>query len=91
MAPVARDLDRTAEFHWSNTAMGELGLPGVPWASWVGRDGPAAAPSPFTSWPKWTRVTRSPSVPANLGTSPIVEFGTDEQRNATCAACFGEG
>ena len=40
VAPVARDLDRTAEFPWSNIKqMGELGLLGVPWSEELGGAG----------------------------------------------------
>src|SRR5918994_5710866 len=84
IAPVARELDRTSEFPWENIkAMGELGLLGVPWSEEFGGAGMDQL-SYYITIHEMAKVDASHaltiSAHTNLGTSPIVEFGTDEQR-----------
>src|ERR671915_1981921 len=84
IAPVAGDLDRTSEFPWENIrAMGELGLLGVPWSEELGGAGMDQL-SYYITIHEMAKVDASHaltiSAHTNLGTSPIVEFGTDEQR-----------
>ena len=84
VAPVARDLDRTAEFPWSNIKqMGELGLLGVPWSEELGGAGMDQL-CYYITIHEMAKVDASHaltiSAHTNLGTSPIVEFGTDEQK-----------
>ncbi|HEU4648369.1 MAG TPA: acyl-CoA dehydrogenase family protein [Gemmatimonadales bacterium] len=84
IAPVARDLDRTSTFPWDNIkAMGELGLLGVPWSEELGGAGMDQL-SYYITIHEMAKVDASHaltiSAHTNLGTSPIVEFGTDEQR-----------
>ena len=84
VAPVAAKYDASAEFPWENIAkMGELGLLGVPWSEELGGAG-----LDLTSYMivihELARVDASHgltvSAHTTLGTSPIVYFGTDEQR-----------
>ncbi|HSE45899.1 MAG TPA: acyl-CoA dehydrogenase [Gemmatimonadales bacterium] len=84
VAPVARDLDRTSEFPWSNIKqMGELGLLGVPWSEELGGAGMDQL-CYYIAIHEMAKVDASHaltiSAHTNLGTSPIVEFGTDEQK-----------
>ncbi|MGB7211789.1 MAG: acyl-CoA dehydrogenase family protein [Gemmatimonadales bacterium] len=84
IAPVARDLDRTAEFPWENIKkMGELGLLGVPWSEELGGAGMDQL-SYYITIHEMAKVDASHaltiSAHTNLGTSPIVDFGTDAQR-----------
>ncbi|HEY7027048.1 MAG TPA: acyl-CoA dehydrogenase [Gemmatimonadales bacterium] len=84
VAPVARDLDRTSEFPWSNIKqMGELGLLGVPWSEELGGAGMDQL-CYYITIHEMAKVDASHaltiSAHTNLGTSPIVEFGTDEQK-----------
>jgi butyryl-CoA dehydrogenase len=84
IAPVARQLDRTAEFPWENIKqMGELGLLGVPWPEELGGAGMDQL-SYYITIHEMAKVDASHaltiSAHTNLGTSPIVEFGTDQQR-----------
>lgn len=84
VAPVARELDRTQEFLWENVAkMGELGLLGVPWDEDLGGAGMDQL-CYYITIHELAKVDASHgltvSAHTNLGTSPIVEFGTDEQR-----------
>lgn len=84
VAPVARELDRTEEFPWENIRrMGELGLLGVPWGEDLGGAGMDQL-AYYLTIQELARVDASHgltvSAHTNLGTSPIVEFGTDEQR-----------
>ncbi len=85
VAPVARDLDRTSTFPWDNIRkMGELGLLGVPWSEELGGAGMDQL-SYYITIHELAKIDASHaltiSAHTNLGTSPIVEFGTDEQRN----------
>ena len=84
IAPVARELDRTSRFPWDNIkAMGELGLLGVPWSEELGGAGMDQL-SYYITIHEMAKVDASHaltiSAHTNLGTSPIVEFGTEEQK-----------
>jgi butyryl-CoA dehydrogenase len=84
IAPVARELDRTSEFPRENIkAMGELGLLGVPWSEELGGAGMDQL-SYYITIHEMAKVDASHaltiSAHTNLGTSPIVEFGTPEQK-----------
>jgi alkylation response protein AidB-like acyl-CoA dehydrogenase len=84
IAPVARELDRTSTFPWENIkAMGELGLLGVPWSEELGGAGMDQL-SYYITIHEMAKVDASHaltiSAHTNLGTSPIVEFGTEEQQ-----------
>ena len=84
VAPVAARYDASAEFPWENIAkMAELGLLGVPWAEELGGAG-----LDLTSYMlvihELAKVDASHgltvSAHTTLGTSPIVYFGNDQQR-----------
>lgn len=84
IAPVAAELDRTATFPWDNIkGMGELGLLGVPWSEELGGAGMDQL-SYYITIHEMAKVDASHaltiSAHTNLGTSPIVDFGTDEQK-----------
>jgi len=84
VAPIARDLDRDSTFPWENIKrMGELGLLGVPWSEEMGGTGMDQM-SYYITILELAKVDASHgltvSAHTNLGTSPIVEFGTDAQR-----------
>ena len=84
IAPVARELDRTSTFPWHNIkAMGELGLLGVPWGEELGGAGMDQL-SYYITIHEMAKVDASHaltiSAHTNLGTSPIMEFGTEEQK-----------
>ena len=84
IAPVAPELDRTSTFPWENIkAMGELGLLGVPWGDELGGAGMDQL-SYYITIHEMAKVDASHaltiSAHTNLGTSPIVEFGTEEQK-----------
>ena len=84
IAPVARELDQTSTFPWENIRkMGELGLLGVPWSEELGGAGMDQL-SYYVTIHEMAKVDASHaltiSAHTNLGTSPIVEFGTEEQR-----------
>ena len=84
VAPVARELDRTSTFPWANIKkMGELGLLGVPWPEEIGGAGMDQI-SYYITIHEMAKVDASHgltiSAHTNLGTSPIVEFGTEAQR-----------
>ena len=84
VAPVARELDRTCAFPWDNIKkMGDLGLLGVPWSEDLGGAGMDQV-SYYVTIHEMAKVDASHgltiSAHTNLGTSPIVEFGTDAQR-----------
>jgi alkylation response protein AidB-like acyl-CoA dehydrogenase len=85
IAPVAAELDRTSTFPWDNIkAMGELGLLGVPWSEELGGAGMDQL-SYYITIHEMAKIDASHaltiSAHTNLGTSPIVEFGTEEQRS----------
>ena len=82
--PVAPELDRTSTFPWDNIkAMGELGLLGVPWGEELGGAGMDQL-SYYITIHEMAKVDASHaltiSAHTNLGTSPIVDFGTEEQK-----------
>ena len=84
VAPVARELDRTSTFPWDNIKkMGDLGLLGVPWSEELGGAGMDQI-SYYIAIHEMAKVDASHgltiSAHTNLGTSPIVEFGTESQR-----------
>jgi alkylation response protein AidB-like acyl-CoA dehydrogenase len=84
IAPVAGELDQTSEFPWENVAkMAELGLLGVPWSEELGGAGLDDI-SYIITIHELARVDASHAITVSahttLGTSPIVSFGTDEQR-----------
>jgi butyryl-CoA dehydrogenase len=84
IGPVARELDRTSTFPWDNIkAMGELGLLGVPWGEELGGAGMDQL-SYYITIHEMAKVDASHaltiSAHTNLGTSPIMEFGTEEQK-----------
>ena len=84
VAPVAQELDRTSMFPWENIKrMGELGLLGVPWPEEYGGAGMDQI-SYYITIHEVAKVDASHgltiSAHTNLGTSPIYEFGTEEQR-----------
>jgi butyryl-CoA dehydrogenase len=84
IAPVAKELDQTSAFPWDNIkAMGELGLLGVPWSEELGGAGMDQI-SYYITIHEMAKVDASHaltiSAHTNLGTSPIVEFGTEEQK-----------
>ena len=85
IAPVARELDQTSEFPWENIKkMGELGLLGVPWSEELGGAGMDDL-SYYITIHEMAKVDASHaltvSAHTNLGTSPIVQFGTPEQKH----------
>jgi len=82
--PVARELDRDSRFPWDNVKkMGELGLLGAPWSDDLGGAG-----LDYLSYilivEELAKVDASHAITVSahttLGTSPIVHFGTDEQK-----------
>lgn len=84
VAPVARAHDADATFPWENVRkMGELGLLGVPWPERLGGAGLDLL-SYMITIQELARVDASTgltvSAHTTLGTSPIVHFGTDAQR-----------
>ena len=84
VAPVARELDATSTFPWENIKrMGELGLLGVPWPEELGGAGMDQL-SYYITIHELAKVDASHaltiSAHTNLGTSPIMEFGTQAQR-----------
>jgi len=84
VAPTAKQHDADATFPWENIRkMGELGLLGVPWAEELGGAGLDLL-SFMIVIHELAKVDASHgltvSAHTTLGTSPIVKFGTDEQR-----------
>ncbi|HET7458722.1 MAG TPA: acyl-CoA dehydrogenase [Gemmatimonadaceae bacterium] len=84
VAPVASALDASAEFPWENVKkMGELGLLGVPWPEEVGGAGLDLL-SYMIVIHEMAKVDASHAITISahttLGTSPIVHFGTPEQK-----------
>ncbi len=84
IAPVAGELDQKSEFPWENVRkMGELGLFGIPWPEELGGSG-----MDYISYiiviHELAKVDASHAITVSahttLGTSPIVAFGTQEQR-----------
>jgi len=82
--PVASELDRTAEFPWENVKkMAELGLFGIPWPEDLDGAGMDDI-SYMIAIHELAKVDASHAITVSahttLGTSPIVRFGTPEQR-----------
>jgi butyryl-CoA dehydrogenase len=82
--PVARHHDLKSEFPWENVKkMGELGLLGAPWPDELGGAGMDTL-SYIIVIEEMARVDASHAITISahttLGTSPIVRFGTDEQK-----------
>ena len=82
--PIAREHDLEAKFHWETVKqMGELGFMGAPWSPELGGSG-----MDYLSYiilvEELARVDASHAITVSahttLGTSPIVNFGTDEQK-----------
>jgi len=84
VAPVAAELDAKGEFPWANVKkMGELGLLGIPWPEELGGAGFDVL-SYMIVINEMAKVDASHAITISahttLGTSPIVNFGTAEQR-----------
>jgi len=84
VAPVARELDEAARFPWENIRkMGELGLLGVPWPEELGGAGLDLL-SYMIAIHEMAKVDASHAITISahttLGTSPIVHFGSEEQK-----------
>jgi butyryl-CoA dehydrogenase len=84
VAPVAKQFDADSTFPWENVKrMGELGLLGVPWPEEMGGAGFDLL-SYMITIQELAKVDASTgltvSAHTTLGTSPIVNFGTDAQR-----------
>src|ERR1041385_6870646 len=84
VAPIARELDATSTFPWENIKrMGELGLLGVPWSEEYGGAGMAQV-SYYGAIHELAKTDASHaltiSAHTNLGTSPIMDFGTEAQK-----------
>jgi butyryl-CoA dehydrogenase len=82
--PVARELDLESRFPWQNVKkMGELGLLGAPWEPELGGSGMDYI-SYITIVEELARVDASHAITCSahttLGTSPIVQFGSDDQK-----------
>ena len=84
VAPVAARFDASGEFPWENVRkMGELGLLGVPWPEELGGAGLDYLSYMITIH-EMAKVDASHAITISahttLGTSPIVNFGTREQK-----------
>jgi alkylation response protein AidB-like acyl-CoA dehydrogenase len=84
IAPVAGELDRSAEFPWENIRkMGELGLFGIPWPEALGGAGMDGL-SYMIVIEELAKVDASHAITVSahttLGSSPIMNFGTEEQK-----------
>ncbi len=84
VAPVAAHYDERAEFPWQNIKkMGELGLLGVPWSEDLGGAGLDYI-AYMIAIHEMAKVCASHAITISahttLGTSPIVHFGTEEQK-----------
>jgi alkylation response protein AidB-like acyl-CoA dehydrogenase len=84
IVPVAAELDQTSEFPWENVKkMGELGLLGVPWSEELGGAGMDNI-SYMIAIHELAKVDASHAITISahttLGTSPIVVFGSEEQK-----------
>ncbi|MBI3569014.1 MAG: acyl-CoA dehydrogenase [Gemmatimonadetes bacterium] len=84
VAPVAARFDESQEFPWENVKkMGELGLLGIPWSEELGGAGLDTI-SFMIAIEELARVCASHSITISahttLGTSPIVNFGNDQQK-----------
>jgi alkylation response protein AidB-like acyl-CoA dehydrogenase len=84
IAPVAGELDIRSEFPWENVKkMGELGLLGIPWPEELGGAGMDGIAYMIVI-EELAKVDASHAITVSahttLGTSPIVHFGTEEQK-----------
>ena len=84
VVPVAAKLDAEGKFLWDNVKrMGELGFLGVPWPEELGGAGMDLT-SYIIAIHEMAKVDASHAITISahttLGTSPIMRFGTDEQR-----------
>ncbi len=84
IAPVAAKFDAASEFPWENVKkMAELGLLGVPWEEEYGGAG-LDLTSYILTIHELAKVDASHSITISahttLGTSPIMHFGTEEQK-----------
>lgn len=84
VAPVAAAFDASQEFPWANVRrMGELGLLGIPWPEALGGAGLDTLAF-MVAIEEMAKVDASHAITMSahttLGTSPIVNFGTDAQR-----------
>src|SRR5215475_1846813 len=84
VAPIAAKYDASAKFPWENIRkMGELGLLGVPWSEELGGAGLDTI-SFMIAIHELAKVDASHgltiSAHTTLGTSPIVRFGTEAQK-----------
>ena len=84
VAPVAAKFDASQEFPWENVQkMGELGLLGIPWSEDLGGAGLDTL-SYMIVIHEMAKVDASHAITISahttLGTSPIVKFGTEEQK-----------
>jgi alkylation response protein AidB-like acyl-CoA dehydrogenase len=84
VAPVAAQLDERAEFPWQNIKkMGELGLLGIPWPERYGGAGLDYIAYMLAIY-EMAKIDASHAITISahttLGTSPIVHFGTEDQR-----------
>jgi alkylation response protein AidB-like acyl-CoA dehydrogenase len=82
--PSARAYDLESKFPWDNVKlMAELGLLGIPWAEALGGAGMDYL-SYIIAIHELAKVDASHAITVSahttLGTSPIVDFGTDEQK-----------
>jgi butyryl-CoA dehydrogenase len=84
VAPVAAKFDASQDFPWENVkAMGSLGLLGIPWSEDLGGSGFDLI-SYLSVIEEMAKVCASHAITISahttLGTSPIVNFGTDAQK-----------
>ncbi|HST60514.1 MAG TPA: acyl-CoA dehydrogenase [Longimicrobium sp.] len=84
IAPVAGALDQASEFPWENVKkMAELGLFGIPWSEELGGAGMDGIAYMIVIH-ELAKVDASHAITVSahttLGTSPIVNFGTQEQQ-----------
>src|SRR6476619_3154741 len=84
VSPVARELDDEGRFPWENVRrMGELGLLGIPWPEELGGAGLDLL-SYMIVINEMAKVDASHAITISahttLGTSPIVNFGTADQK-----------
>src|SRR5437879_10858969 len=82
--PTARQYDLESRFPWDNVKqMAELGLFGIPWPEELGGSGMDYL-SYITVIHELAKVDASHAITVSahttLGTSPIVDFGTDDQK-----------
>lgn len=85
IAPVAAEFDRTGEFPWENVKkMAELGLLGIPWEEELGGAGMDTVGYTMAIH-EIAKVDASHAITISahttLGTSPIVVYGTEAQKD----------